>query len=34
VLYLLLFGKVMAQVRGISPGRVRYLDFLAPGTLA
>lgn len=33
-LWLLLFGEVMAQVRGISPGRVRYLDFLAPGILA
>jgi ABC-2 type transport system permease protein len=34
VLWLVLFGEVMAQVRGISPGGVRYLDFLAPGILA
>jgi ABC-2 type transport system permease protein len=34
VLWLLLFGEVMAQVRGLAPGNVRYLDFLAPGILA
>jgi ABC-2 type transport system permease protein len=34
VLWLLLFGEVMAQVRGVSPGNLRYLDFLAAGILA
>ena len=34
MLWLLLFGEVMAQVRGISPGGLGYLDFLAPGILA
>jgi ABC-2 type transport system permease protein len=34
VLWLVLFGEVMAQVRGLAPGGVRYLDFLAPGVLA
>ncbi|HUI97515.1 MAG TPA: ABC transporter permease [Xanthobacteraceae bacterium] len=34
VLWLLLFGEVMARVRGISPGDVRYLDFLSAGILA
>jgi len=34
VLWLILFGEVMAQVRGLAPGNVRYLDFLAPGILA
>jgi len=34
VLWLLLFGEVMAQVRGVSPGGIRYLDFLAAGILA
>jgi ABC-2 type transport system permease protein len=34
VLWLLLFGTVMAQVRGIAPGDVPYLDFLAAGVLA
>jgi ABC-2 type transport system permease protein len=34
MLWLLLFGEVMAQVRGISPGGLSYLDFLAPGILA
>ena len=33
-LWLLLFGQVMAQVRGLSSGSVRYLDFIAPGNLA
>lgn len=32
-IWLLLFGQVMAQVRGIAVGG-RYLDFLAPGILA
>ena len=32
-LWLVLFGEVMAQVRGLSTGG-RYLDFLAPGILA
>ncbi|MEZ0172304.1 ABC transporter permease [Microvirga sp. TS319] len=32
-IWLLLFGQVMAQVRGITNGE-RYLDFLAPGILA
>jgi len=34
VLWLLLFGKVMAQIRGLSPENLRYLDFLSPGILA
>jgi len=34
VLWLLLFGEVMSQVRGITSGGQRYLDFLAPGILA
>jgi len=34
VLWLLLFGEVMARVRGLSPENVSYLDFLAPGILA
>jgi ABC-2 type transport system permease protein len=34
ILWLTLFGQVMAHVRGISTGRVGYLDFLAPGILA
>lgn len=34
VLWLLLFGEVMAQVRGVSPGNMRYLDFLSAGILA
>ena len=34
VLWLMLFGEVMAQVRGVSPGNVRYLDFLSAGILA
>ena len=34
ILWLVLFGGVMAQVRGLSPGGVPYLDFLAPGILA
>jgi ABC-2 type transport system permease protein len=34
ILWLLLFGEVMAQVRGLSSGNLRYLDFLAAGILA
>ena len=34
VLWLLLFGNVMARVRGLAPRTVPYLDFLAPGILA
>ncbi len=34
VLWLILFGEVMAQVRGLAPEGGRYLDFLAPGILA
>jgi ABC-2 type transport system permease protein len=33
-LWLVLFGQVMARVRGLSSGPNRYLDFLAPGILA
>ena len=32
--WLLLFGNVMARVRGRAPQSVPYLDFLAPGILA
>ena len=34
ILWLMLFGQVMAHVRGINTGSVGYLDFLAPGILA
>lgn len=34
VFWLLLFGQVMAQVRGVAPGSVPYLDFLSAGILA
>lgn len=34
LLWLLLFGQVMARVRGINTGSVSYEDFLAPGILA
>jgi ABC-2 type transport system permease protein len=34
VLWLVLFGGVMARVRGLAPGGGPYLDFLAPGILA
>ncbi len=34
VLWLLLFGEVMAQVRGMTQGNLRYLDFLSAGILA
>ncbi len=33
-IWLLLFGQVMAQVRGLASENGRYLDFLAPGILA
>ena len=34
VLWLLLFGNVMARGRGLAPRTGPYLDFLAPGILA
>jgi len=34
VLWLSLFGEVMAQVRGVAPGDIPYLDFLSAGILA
>lgn len=34
LLWLLLFGGVMAKVRGIAPGDTAYLDFLTAGILA
>jgi ABC-2 type transport system permease protein len=34
VLWLMLFGGVMARVRGVAPGNVPYIDFLAAGILA
>jgi ABC-2 type transport system permease protein len=34
ILWLTLFGQVMAHVRGITTRGVAYLDFLAPGILA
>jgi ABC-2 type transport system permease protein len=34
VLWLVLFGGVMARVRGLSSGNMRYLDFLSAGILA
>ena len=34
VLWLLLFGEVMARARGLTAGDVRYLDFLSAGILA
>ena len=30
----MLFGEVMARVRGVAPGNIPYLDFLAAGILA
>jgi ABC-2 type transport system permease protein len=33
-IWLILFGEVMAQVRGLAAGQGPYLDFLAPGILA
>lgn len=34
VLWLVIFGKVMRQVRALDVGGIDYLDFLAPGILA
>ena len=34
VLWLLVFGKVMARTHAIPTGKIPYLDFLAPGILA
>ena len=34
LLWLLLFGQVMANVRGITPGNLHYIDYLAAGILA
>eukprot|EP01037_Dinobryon_pediforme_P029480 gene29480-33130_t len=34
VIWLLLFGEVMAQVKGMTTANGSYLDFLAPGILA
>jgi ABC-2 type transport system permease protein len=34
VLWLLVFGQVLAQARAIPTGNVAYMDFLAPGVLA
>jgi ABC-2 type transport system permease protein len=33
-IWLVLFGEVMAQARGLATGGGRYIDFLAPGILA
>lgn len=33
-IWLVLFGEVMAQIRGLSTGAIPYIDFLAPGILA
>src|SRR5450631_30845 len=33
-IWLILFGEVMAQVRGLAAGNGPYLEFLAPGILA
>ena len=34
LLWLLLFGEVMARVRGLSPGNISYVDYLSAGILA
>lgn len=34
VLWLAVFGQVMARVRGVATGPLNYLDFMAPGILA
>ena len=34
VLWLVVFGQVFSQVRGIPTGDIGYLDFMAPGILA
>jgi ABC-2 type transport system permease protein len=33
-LWLVVFGEVMARLRGVPTGRLSYLDFMAPGILA
>lgn len=33
-LWLTLFGEVMAGIRGVAPGNMRYLDYLSAGILA
>ncbi|HXX37066.1 MAG TPA: ABC transporter permease [bacterium] len=33
-LWLVVFGQVMARLRGVPTGPLRYLDFMAPGILA
>lgn len=33
-LWLVVFGQVMARLRGVPTGRLSYLDFMAPGILA
>lgn len=34
VLWLVVFGQVLAQARGIHTGQLNYLDFITPGILA
>jgi ABC-2 type transport system permease protein len=34
MLWLVVFGQVMARLRGVPTGRLSYLDFMAPGILA
>jgi ABC-2 type transport system permease protein len=34
LLWLILFGEVMARVRGLSPGSLGYIDYLSAGILA
>jgi len=34
VLWLMLFGEVMARVHGVAPGDIPYIDYLAAGILA
>ena len=34
MLWLLIFGEVLARVRGLTSGSTSYIDFLAPGILA
>jgi ABC-2 type transport system permease protein len=34
VLWLVVFGQVLAQARGIHTGQMNYLDFITPGILA
>ena len=33
-LWLLIFGEVLAQIRGIPTGQISYMDFMTPGILA